>query len=77
MVIKTAIDSINTVNLFKYFRKISWLILLIISVAIIVSYVFKVKFLFVPLSLSLILESLLLIAGKIKKTAIAKITINE
>lgn len=62
---------------FKYFRKISWLILLIISVAIIVSYVFKVKFLFVPLSLSLILESLLLIAGKIKKTAIAKRAINE
>ncbi len=57
---------------YKYFRKVSWLILLIISVAIIVSYVFKVKFLFVPLSLSLILESLLLIAGKIKKTAIAK-----
>lgn len=57
---------------FKYFRKISWLILLVISAAITVSYVFKVKFLFVPLSLSLILESILLVAGKIKKTAIAK-----
>ena len=57
---------------FKYFRKISWLILLIISAAIAVSYVFKVKLLFVPLSLSLILESILLVAGKIKKTAIAK-----
>lgn len=57
---------------FKYFRKISWLILLIISAAIAVSYVFKVKLLLVPLSLSLILENILLVAGKIKKTAIAK-----
>lgn len=62
---------------FKYFRKISLLILLIISAAIVVSYVFKIKILFAPLSLSLILESILLVAGKIKKTAIAKRAINE
>ncbi len=57
---------------FRYFRKISWLILFIISAAITVSYVFKVKFLFVPLSLSLILESILLVAGKIKKPSSQK-----
>ncbi len=51
----------------KYFRKISWLILLAIVVAIIVLYVFKFKSVIVPCCLSLILESILISAGKIKK----------
>lgn len=52
---------------FKYFRKISWIILLVISIAIIVSYFFKFDLLFAPCCISLILESILIIAGKIKK----------
>lgn len=57
---------------YKYFRRISWLILLIISGVIIVSYIYKAKWLFVPSCLSLILESVLLVAGRIKKDFIAK-----
>ena len=53
---------------FHYFRKIAMLILLLLSFLTIVSFVFKWKLLFAPASLSLILESILLIAGKIKKT---------
>lgn len=52
---------------FKYFRKISWIILLVISSIIIVSYFFKFNILFTPCCVSLILESVLLIAGKIKR----------
>jgi accessory gene regulator B len=52
---------------FHYYRKISWIILLIISVLIIISFIFEWKFLFAPSCLSLILESILLIAGKVKK----------
>lgn len=52
---------------FKYFRKVSWLILLVILVAIVVSYVFKFQMVTVPCCLSLILESILLAAGKIKR----------
>lgn len=54
---------------FKYFRKGSWLILLVIIAAIIVSYVFKFQMVLVPCCLSLILESILLVAGKIKRVA--------
>lgn len=54
---------------FRYFRKISWLILLAIVVAIIVSYIFKFKIVTVPCCLSLILESILLVAGKIKRVS--------
>lgn len=54
---------------FRYFRKISWLILLAIVVAIIVSYIFKFKIVTVPCCLSLILESILLTAGKIKRVS--------
>lgn len=54
---------------FKYFRKVSWIILLMIIVAIIVSYVFKFQVVTVPCCLSLILESILLAAGKIKRVA--------
>lgn len=52
---------------FKYFRKVSWLILFVILVAIVVSYVFKFQMVTVPCCLSLILESILLVAGKIKR----------
>lgn len=52
---------------FRYFRKVTWLILLAIVVAIIVSYIFKFKIFTVPCCLSLVLESILLTAGKIKR----------
>lgn len=52
---------------YKYFRKTSWIILLVIFTTIIVSYFFKFNLLFIPCCISLILESILLIAGKIKK----------
>ena len=54
---------------FKYFRKVSWLILLVIIVAIVVSYIFKFRIVTVPCCLSLILESILLAAGKIKRVS--------
>lgn len=54
---------------FKYFRKVSWLILLTIVLAIIVSYVFKFQIVTVPCCMSLILESILLAAGKIKRVS--------
>lgn len=54
---------------FKYFRKVSWIILFVIIIAIIVSYVFKFQMVLVPCCLSLILESILLAAGKIKRVA--------
>ena len=54
---------------FKYFRKVSWIILFVIIVAIIVSYVFKFQVVTAPCCLSLILESILLAAGKIKRVA--------
>lgn len=57
---------------FISFRRISRLILMIILSIIILSYVFDVKLLIIPSSLSLILESLLLIAGIIKKKIPAK-----
>ena len=56
---------------FKYFRKVSWVILLVISINIIVSYFFKFQMVLVPCCLSLILESVLLVAGKIKKIKIS------
>ena len=52
---------------FRYFRKISWLILLIITLLTIVSYTFKWEILFSPCCMSLILESILILSGKIKK----------
>lgn len=54
---------------FKYFRKVSWIILFVIVAAIIVSYVFKFQVVTVPCCLSLILESILLAAGKIKRVS--------
>ena len=54
---------------FRYFRKVSLIILLVIVSAIIVSYVFKFDIVIIPCCLSLILESILLIAGKIKRVS--------
>lgn len=54
---------------YKYFRKVSWLILFVIVAAIIISYVFKFQIVTVPCCLSLILESILLVAGKIKRVS--------
>lgn len=56
---------------FKYFRKISRTILLVISISVIVSYIFKFQMVLVPCCLSLILESVLIVAGKIKKIKIS------
>ena len=52
---------------YKYFRKISWIILSLIIVAIIVSFIFKFNVVFAPCCASLILEGVLIGAGKIKK----------
>lgn len=60
---------------FKYFRKISWLILSVISLVVAISYFVRLKWLqvfFAPCCLSLILESLLLTAGKVKKLTLNK-----
>lgn len=54
---------------FKYFRKVSWLILLVIVVAIVVSYIFNFQIVLVPCCLSLILESILLVVGKVKRVS--------
>ncbi len=51
---------------FKYFRKISWIVLFIIVVAIIVTYCFNIEFVLLPCCMSLILESILIVLGKIK-----------
>lgn len=52
---------------YKHFRKISHFILLIISTAIAFSYIFNIDLILYSACLSLILESVLLIAGKIKQ----------
>ena len=54
---------------FNYFRKVSRIILFVIIVAIIVSYIFNFQMVTVPCCLSLILEGILLAAGKIKKVS--------
>ncbi|MCM1284711.1 MAG: accessory gene regulator B family protein [Acetobacter sp.] len=54
---------------FRYFRKVSWIVLLVIIAVIVVSYIFKFKMVTVPCCLSLILESILLAAGKIKRVS--------
>lgn len=51
----------------KYFRKISWLILFIVTALIAVSYIFNWSYIFSPCCMSLILESVLIMAGKIKQ----------
>lgn len=60
---------------FRYFRKIAWLILSVISLVVIISYFVQLKWLqmfFAPCCLSLILESVLLTAGKLKKWTLNK-----
>lgn len=57
---------------FRYFRKISWIILFIIALAIAVSYCFNIELLFAPCCVSLILESILITAGKTKQTLLSK-----
>ena len=52
---------------YKYFRKISWVILLFIMLAICIGWYFKLEFLMYPCCMSLILESILLVSGKIKR----------
>ncbi len=52
---------------FKYFRKISWIILLLIILAICIGLYFKLEFLMYPCCMSLLLESILLVSGKIKR----------
>lgn len=54
-------------NEFKYFRKISWLVLFVIMALIIVSYVLKWNVAFSACCMSLIFESVLISAGKIKR----------
>ncbi len=52
---------------YKYFRKISWLILLLIVLMISIGWYFKLEFIMYPCCMSLILESILLVLGKIKR----------
>lgn len=52
---------------FKYFRKISLIILLGILIAIAISCYFEIGYIFAPCCMSLILEGILISAGKIKK----------
>ncbi len=52
---------------YKYFRKISWLILLLIVLTISIGWHFKLEFIMYPCCMSLILESILLVSGKIKR----------
>lgn len=57
---------------FKYFRKISWIILAIIVTLVIVSFCFKFEFSFSPLCMSLILEGVLIGVGKIKSIVLKR-----
>lgn len=57
---------------FKYFRKISWIILFVITGAILISYVLKLELVSVPCCMSLILEAILITAGKISKAIALK-----
>lgn len=52
---------------YKYFRKISWVTLLLIMLAICIGWHFKLEFIMYPCCMSLILESILLVLGKIKR----------
>lgn len=52
---------------YKHFKKISIIVLCIVFTSIIISYYFKINVIFAPCCISLILEAILLIAGKIKR----------
>ncbi len=51
----------------NYYRKVTLCILLLMSVAVVISTILKIKFIFAPTCLSLILEGILLCIGKIKQ----------
>ncbi len=51
----------------KYYRKISWIVIVIINIFLIIVSVFEFKLVIVPCSVSLFVESILLIFGKIKR----------
>lgn len=55
-------------NEIKCFRRICLILLIIELCIIIISYYFKLSFIFKPICIGIILESVLLIIGKIKKT---------
>lgn len=59
----------------KYYRKISWSILLIIVAIIAICYCLKCNSILIPCCISLILEGVLIIAGKVKK--LTQKTIND
>lgn len=61
---------------FEHFRKISLIILLVISAVIAVSYFLDFNLLFAPCCIGLILESILLVSGKIKKALQKKLSKN-
>lgn len=52
---------------FKYFRKVSCIILFVICSAIIAAFIFKVKLVFVPCCAALVLEGVLITAGKAQR----------
>ena len=52
------------------YRRTSWIILLLIAIAIAISIYFKIEIILVPSCLALILESILLLAGRIKQRTI-------
>lgn len=60
---------------FKYFRKISRAVLLVITATIAVSYFLSFRIFFTPCCMSLILEAVLITAGRIKKTLSSKMQI--
>ncbi len=52
---------------FKYFRKVSRIILFVICTAIIAAFIFKAQPIFVPCCTALVLEGVLITAGRIQK----------
>lgn len=52
----------------KYFRKITWIILTVIILILCIARYFELYFLMYPCCMSIILESILLVLGKIKKS---------
>lgn len=60
-----------TANEIRYFRKKTRAILIVIVVAIIIAYYYNIHLVFAPCCISLLLEGMLLITGKIKKSLIS------
>lgn len=57
---------------YGYFRKISLIVLVAICLLAVVSFCFEFDFAFSPLCMSLILENILLVSGKIKSVTLKK-----